>query len=257
MFRVAVVTVLVLAISGADGFTGDAFNGINLPQRQGTSNSGAFLDGIYKLDYSASFLATVKSNGFNFLRIPVNLDTVRDGASLHTIARYFEQVDNNGIICFFDTKKDNEESHGDGKPDDLDQVGKCWAITPCDGAECAPYRVGGGGGGTDSKGRCPADEFDSVGVGRWKSAISTWHGLANSVRVESGDYRPRTPKGDGQYGVQRDTCPAVAYSRRRIAALYLRGAQVERIVLSTGKLCSAVGQGATTYLLTRNCRGDR
>jgi hypothetical protein len=113
--------------SACGSLAGDAFNGINLPPTQGSTNAGAFLAGIYRLDYSESDLEKLKRSRFNFLRVCINAETARDPASLNKIAGYFAHVDNQGVICFFDTRHDREGSHGDGKPNDTKEVGESWA----------------------------------------------------------------------------------------------------------------------------------
>lgn len=108
-------------------FAGDEDCGINLPPRQGSSNAGAFLPGIYTLDYSAADLVRVRQAGFRALRIPVNAATANNTPAMEKIAWLFHMSNDRGIICFFGTKKEKEGSHGDGRPDDLELAGQCWA----------------------------------------------------------------------------------------------------------------------------------
>ena len=52
------------------------FFGLNLPTKNGTSGTGAFLPGIYNFSYPPEQLSKMKTLGFNSIRIPVNIDTV-------------------------------------------------------------------------------------------------------------------------------------------------------------------------------------
>jgi len=100
--------------------------GINLPPTQGTTNAGAFLGGVYTYDYSLADFERMKKAGFGSLRIAINAETAEDPKSLEKIMSFFEQVDHNGVICFFDTKREGETTHGDGKPNDLELLASCW-----------------------------------------------------------------------------------------------------------------------------------
>jgi len=124
--RLGLVAVLALA-TGARASGDSAANGLNLPPMQGSSNAGAFLAGVYALEYPDSFWKGVKEERFDSLRIPVNADTAEHAASLDTIERYFARVGDRGILCFFDTTREGEGSHGDGKPNDLGRVARAWA----------------------------------------------------------------------------------------------------------------------------------
>jgi len=123
--RAGLVALLAL-VSGAAGSDGPAANGINLPPMQGTTNAGAFRAGVYVLDYPDAFWTRVKEAGFESLRVPVNADTAADAAALNRIAGYFDRVGNRGILCFFDTRREGEDTHGDGKPNGLERVTKAW-----------------------------------------------------------------------------------------------------------------------------------
>ncbi|MBC8201439.1 MAG: cellulase family glycosylhydrolase [Planctomycetes bacterium] len=100
--------------------------GINLPPTQGTTNAGSFLEGVYKYDYSLEDFERMAKAGFGSMRIAINAETAKDPKSLEKIMGFFEQVGNSGIICFFDTKRDGEKTHGDGKPNDLELLASCW-----------------------------------------------------------------------------------------------------------------------------------
>lgn len=127
--RILLFVSYVGAIFGMPGAgVADGLNGINLPPMQGTTNAGAFLPGVYQLEYTKEYLQDLKSAGFDLLRIPINAETAQDPASLEKIAGYLELFDHQGIICFFDTRHEGEGSHGDGRPNDLELVGRCWAL---------------------------------------------------------------------------------------------------------------------------------
>jgi predicted esterase len=103
-----------------------ACKGINLPTTQGTTNSGAFLPGIYQFNYTEEDLKRIQANGFTRLRIPFNASTALDADSLERIAKLFQAVNNQGILCFFDTRQEEEGTHGDGRPNDLTEMIKSW-----------------------------------------------------------------------------------------------------------------------------------
>lgn len=100
--------------------------GINLPPTQGTTNSGAFLPGVYSYDYSEKDFEKMIANGFGQLRIAINGETALDVKSLVLIESFFERTGNRGVICFFDTKREGQSSHGDGKPNNIEELAACW-----------------------------------------------------------------------------------------------------------------------------------
>ncbi|QDU84070.1 hypothetical protein Pla163_11720 [Planctomycetes bacterium Pla163] len=101
--------------------------GLNLPPTQGSSNAGAFLDGAYAFDYSEAFLERLASFGFDALRLAVSEASAFDVGYLEALERALATVDGRGILCFFDTVRDGEGSHGDGRPNDLERLTAAWS----------------------------------------------------------------------------------------------------------------------------------
>ena len=104
-----------------------ARNGINLPPTQGTTNAGAFLPGIYKLDYTEKDLKKIRTAGFSAVRVPFNAATALDEKSLDQIEAIFKSTGYQGVLCFFDTREDGEGTHGNGKPNSIKELTKSWA----------------------------------------------------------------------------------------------------------------------------------
>lgn len=102
-------------------------NGINLPPTQGTSGEGAFLPGVYYFGYTNNDVAGIVNKDFTHIRIPINVETANDAASLDKIEGYFAQVDYRGIICMFDTLQAGETGHGNGRPNNLAAMANAWA----------------------------------------------------------------------------------------------------------------------------------
>jgi len=124
--RVRVLAAALVLASAARGAPSGASNGINLPPTQGTTNAGAFRPGVYDFDYSNELLDRLAPAGFDSIRVPVNAETARRSASLTKLARCFARVGNRGIVCFFDTRRKGDDTHGDGKPNDLAGVARAW-----------------------------------------------------------------------------------------------------------------------------------
>jgi len=102
-------------------------HGINLPPTQGTSGDGAFLPGVYSFGYTNAEVNGVASGDFTHIRIPINVETANDAASLDKIKGYFEQVGYRGVICMYDTLQSGESGHGNGKPNSLSAMASAWA----------------------------------------------------------------------------------------------------------------------------------
>ena len=119
---------LILLISlPSSSCANSALNGLNLPPTQGTTNAGAFLPGVYKLDYTKKDLKNIRAAGFSALRIPFNAATALNEDSLDQIEAIFKSVNYQGILCFFDTRQDGQGTHGDGKPNSIKELTKSWA----------------------------------------------------------------------------------------------------------------------------------
>jgi hypothetical protein len=106
--------------------TENAFAGINLPPTQGTSNAGAFQSGVYTWNYTDAQIATA-STTFDTVRLPINIDTANDPASLAIMQSYVDRFDGQAIICFFGTADATTGTHGTGKVDDIDAAASAWA----------------------------------------------------------------------------------------------------------------------------------
>lgn len=100
-------------------------NGINFPPTQGTSGTGAFLPGVYTLNYTNTSIANA-ALVFNAARIPINVETANNPEALQKIKGYFDQINKNGIICMFDTLQGAQTGHGDGLPNDITAIANAW-----------------------------------------------------------------------------------------------------------------------------------
>lgn len=100
--------------------------GINLPPTQGTSNAGAFEPGVYAFDYDQAFVDGLEPAGFGSLRLAVNFESALDSGYLDALERALRAVGDHGVLCFFDTQRDGEGSHGSGRPNDLDALVAAW-----------------------------------------------------------------------------------------------------------------------------------
>lgn len=101
--------------------------GINFPPTQGTTDSGAFQTGIFNYSYTNAQIAA--SHGtFNTMRLPINIETANDVASLAKLKGYIDQFPGGyAIICMFDTLQTGETGHGNGLPNNLNALGAAWA----------------------------------------------------------------------------------------------------------------------------------
>ncbi len=102
-------------------------SGLNFPPTQGTTDSGTFQPGILTYNYTNSQIAA--SNGtFNTMRLPINVETANDPASLSKLKGYVDQFAGHyAIICMFDTLQSGEGGHGNGLPNDLNTLAAAWA----------------------------------------------------------------------------------------------------------------------------------
>ena len=122
------------ALDGAtsDGTTADAgpppaLAGINIPPTQGTSNAGAFMPGIYTWSYTNAQIAEANAT-FAIMRLPINVATANDTASLARLKGFIDQFDGHrAIICMFGTTKTGTGTHGDGLVDDEAAMATAWA----------------------------------------------------------------------------------------------------------------------------------
>jgi hypothetical protein len=101
--------------------------GINFPPTQGSSNAGAFLPGVYHYDYTDAQIAAAGAT-FTAMRLPVNVESANDPATLAKLRSYVDQFPGQAaILCLFDTTDDaTARPHGDGRPD-IATAGEAWA----------------------------------------------------------------------------------------------------------------------------------
>ena len=100
--------------------------GINFPPTQGTSNAGAFLPGIYDYSYSDAQIGDAGAT-FNIMRLPINVATANDPASLAKLRSYVDALGGRAILCMFDTTDDPTNApHADGRAD-VTTMGPAWA----------------------------------------------------------------------------------------------------------------------------------
>src|SRR4051794_33177169 len=65
--------------------------GINFAPTQGSSNAGAFLPGVYQFSYTDAQIAAAGAT-FNIMRLPINVATANDPASLEKLRSYVDQL---------------------------------------------------------------------------------------------------------------------------------------------------------------------
>lgn len=118
--RVRMIALLVLVGASCRG------GGLNLPPTQGSSNAGAFAPGIYVYNYSDSILDKIKAEQFSHFRLLVNVETANDRDGLRRIVDLFDALGNQGVICMIDTNEEGETAHGNGRPNDLDELASAW-----------------------------------------------------------------------------------------------------------------------------------
>jgi hypothetical protein len=98
--------------------------GLNLPTRSGTSGTGAFLPGVYSVNYSSSQLQRMRRLGFTSIRLPVNIATANDAGTLTQMRALVEAVGGSAVICMFGTG--NLTTHGTGRVDDMSAATDAW-----------------------------------------------------------------------------------------------------------------------------------
>jgi hypothetical protein len=104
-----------------------ALSGINFPPTQGTTNSGAFLPGVYRYGYTTTQIRNANPS-FSSMRLPINVETANSPAALAQLKSYVDQFQGkHAIICMFDTLTGSQTGHGDGLPNNLDAMGAAWA----------------------------------------------------------------------------------------------------------------------------------
>lgn len=100
--------------------------GINFPPNQGTSGDGAFQPGIYTYTYTNAQIAASNPT-FNVMRIPINVATANDPASLQKIKGYVDQFAGQyAILVMFGTLQSGQTGHGNGFPNGLQAMGDAW-----------------------------------------------------------------------------------------------------------------------------------
>ncbi len=118
---------VLICLSCVNNGASAAARGINFPPIQGTSGTGAFLPGIYNYSYTNKQIRD-SAFRFNSMRLPINVATANDPASLQKLKGYVDQFpDRSAIICMFDTLVGNQTGHGDGLPNDINTMGDAWA----------------------------------------------------------------------------------------------------------------------------------
>jgi hypothetical protein len=101
--------------------------GINLPPAQGSSGTGAFIPGVYTYNYSREYVASLRSLGFNSIRLPINVATATDDASLAKLKSYIDGIGGRGVLCMFGTANSTTGTHGTGIVDDVGAATLAWS----------------------------------------------------------------------------------------------------------------------------------
>lgn len=103
--------------------------GIGLPPTQGASNSGAFLPGVSKWDYTPDNIGDIVQHGLNAIRLCLNTTTAQNEDSLAKFQQYFDKIDGRGLICMFGSIEHGDahgDGHGTGLVDDSVEIIAAW-----------------------------------------------------------------------------------------------------------------------------------
>lgn len=110
---------------------GDA--GLNLPPTQGTTNAGAFIPGVYRYDYTVQNIRDIRAHGFSAIRLPVNVSTALDVASMAKFLSYIDAIGGRGIMCMFEEAPCGAtganlfgDGHGTGRVRDPGEIAIAW-----------------------------------------------------------------------------------------------------------------------------------
>ena len=99
--------------------------GLNLPARNGTSGTGAFLPGVYDFSYSVAELAKVKQQHFTSVRLPVNVPTAHSPSAMQLMRSIVSTLGGRAVICMFGTG--SLVTHGTGRIDSMTDSVAAWA----------------------------------------------------------------------------------------------------------------------------------
>lgn len=127
MLSVVKKTIQLLALSLATLLpASEPHAGLNLPSTQGTSNAGNFQPGIFPFDYTPEVRERIANSHFTHLRLSLNAETAHNPKALDQLESLAALTDYHGILCMWDTNQGNETGHGNGLPNDLDQLAAAW-----------------------------------------------------------------------------------------------------------------------------------
>ena len=109
--------------------------GINLPPQRYTSNYGAFMPGAYDYGYSNATFEAMKAiaatnrwpEGFS-PRFCINDQTANQPAKLKQVRDHFLRAGGRGIICWFETTTDTNQTHASGRVQNLDEISRSWRL---------------------------------------------------------------------------------------------------------------------------------
>ena len=118
----AATQAMALLLSLAAAASMDA--GLNLPARNGTSGTGAFLPGVYDFAYSTAELAAV-SQHFTSVRLPINVPTAHSAVAMSQMHSIVSAVGGRAVICMFGTG--SLVTHGTGRIDSMSDSVAAWA----------------------------------------------------------------------------------------------------------------------------------
>jgi hypothetical protein len=100
--------------------------GLNLPTQSGSSGTGAFAPGIFTFNYSAAQLQRMRATGFTSVRLPINVPTAHDEASLRRMRAIVEATrSKSAVICMFGTG--SLTTHGTGRIDNMSAAISAWS----------------------------------------------------------------------------------------------------------------------------------
>lgn len=110
--------------------SGLQYKGINLPPlNPGQSGPVAFVKHVFDYAYEDALLERVKSEGFNSVRLCMNVLTANDPGTLQTMKSLVQKVGGHALVCMVDTdtgSKDSKDDHGNGVVNDASEMADAW-----------------------------------------------------------------------------------------------------------------------------------
>lgn len=106
------------------------FRGLNLPSQRADTNQGNFLPGLF--NYSSYAMAKILGANFTALRLGLNVQTAHHRPSLEILRGYIDKLGPDAepgvLLCMWDTLQPGEHGHGDGRVNNVTEMGAAWKV---------------------------------------------------------------------------------------------------------------------------------